>query len=236
MRRKADRQALRFPMRTALRAPRGGTTVRLAVALGGLMIAALTGWSLSSPGTSPEAVAAAAVAPRPNFVVIETDDQTLRQFGRGVMPFTERQLGRKGTELTNYMVTSPFCCPSRGSLLTGQYAHNHGAWNSYETFEDPANTLASWLKARRLPHRDDRQVPQPLRQRRQPAGAARDGLVAVALPAAPAHLLRLQPSRSTGGASTAATSPTTTRRPTSTTRPTSWPGAGPAARSRSSSG
>ena len=132
-------------MQTALRAPRRGTIVRLALALGGTTLVALTGWLLAAPGARD--AEAAGGSDRPNFVVVETDDQTLRQFGKGVMPFTERELGREGTELSNYMVTSPFCCPSRGSLLTGQYAHNHGAWNSYATLDDPSNTLASWLKA-----------------------------------------------------------------------------------------
>ncbi len=132
-------------MQTAFRARQGGTIARLAAALCGVMVAVLASWWLATPDSADEAEAAAA-APRPNFVVIETDDQTLGQFGRGVMPFTERRIAGRGTRFGNYMVTSPFCCPSRASLLTGQYAHNHEAWNSYSTFDDPANTLASWLR------------------------------------------------------------------------------------------
>ncbi|MEO8091759.1 MAG: sulfatase [bacterium] len=135
-------------MQTAPRARRGGTIARLGAALCGATVAVLAGWWLATPDSANEAEAAAAgAATRPNFVVVETDDQTVHQFGRGVMPFTERRLAKRGTKLTRFMVTSPFCCPSRGGTLTGQYAHNHGAWNSYATFSEPNSTLASWLKA-----------------------------------------------------------------------------------------
>ncbi len=82
---------------------------------------------------------------RPNFVVIETDDQPLSSFNRRVMPFTRRKIASKGTVFENAITTSPLCCPSRAGFLTGSYTHNHGAWNSYVTFEDPANMLAAWL-------------------------------------------------------------------------------------------
>lgn len=58
----------------------------------------------------------------PNILVIVTDDQ--RQ-GLSVMPKTRRIFGRGGTEFKNAFVSDPFCCPSRASIFTGQYPHNH---------------------------------------------------------------------------------------------------------------
>ena len=44
----------------------------------------------------------------------------------GTMPNVNRLFGQQGTEFTNYSVTTPLCCPSRGSFWSGRYAHNHG--------------------------------------------------------------------------------------------------------------
>jgi arylsulfatase A-like enzyme len=90
---------------------------------------------------------AAGSATRPNIVVVITDDQTIHQFGRRVMPHTRSALGDHGTRFTDFMVTSPLCCPSRASFLTGQYAHDHKAWHSFPTLSHPESQLASWLQA-----------------------------------------------------------------------------------------
>lgn len=90
---------------------------------------------------------ARAGSPGPNIVVVIADDQTADMFNKRTMPFTRRTLGKGGTTFTDAVVTSPFCCPSRASFLTGQYTHNHGAWNSYRTFDRPREQLASWLGA-----------------------------------------------------------------------------------------
>lgn len=74
----------------------------------------------------------------PNVLVIMTDDQ--RQ-GLGVMPKTRRWF-RAGTRFENAFATTPLCCPSRASILSGRYAHNHGviqnedgAWRELDTDE-----------------------------------------------------------------------------------------------------
>jgi N-acetylglucosamine-6-sulfatase len=61
---------------------------------------------------------------RPNIVVVLTDDQTTADLS--VMHETRRLLKRTGTTFTNSFATYALCCPSRTTLLTGQYAHNHG--------------------------------------------------------------------------------------------------------------
>jgi arylsulfatase A-like enzyme len=63
-------------------------------------------------------------SPRPNFVIVMTDDQRADEMG--AMRTVRRKLAARGVEFTNAHATFPLCCPSRATFLTGQYAHNHG--------------------------------------------------------------------------------------------------------------
>jgi N-acetylglucosamine-6-sulfatase len=92
---------------------------------------------------------AAKAKPRPNVVVIETDDQTLEEMR--VMRNTLALIGRQGTTFDNNFVTLSLCCPSRATFLTGQYAHNNGVMtnsmpNGGYAKLDHTNTLAVWLQ------------------------------------------------------------------------------------------
>ncbi|MDP9233184.1 MAG: sulfatase [Actinomycetota bacterium] len=64
---------------------------------------------------------------RPNVLIIVTDDQ---RDGLGVMPATRRWLVRGGTKFTKGFVTTPVCCPSRASIFTGRYTHNHHVFSN----------------------------------------------------------------------------------------------------------
>ncbi|MGI9019975.1 MAG: sulfatase family protein [Solirubrobacterales bacterium] len=82
----------------------------------------------------------------PNIVLITSDDQALDSFNRRAMPQTTRLLVDEGTVPEDFVVTTPFCCPSRASLLTGQYGHNNGVLaNRYQDLRDPESTLPVWL-------------------------------------------------------------------------------------------
>ena len=86
---------------------------------------------------------------RPNIIVIQTDDQTLNQLDPRTMPNLHRLLAGHGSTFPNYIVTDPQCCPSRASLITGQYAHNHGIISNgpgYPDLKDPQNVLPVWLQ------------------------------------------------------------------------------------------
>jgi N-acetylglucosamine-6-sulfatase len=85
---------------------------------------------------------------RPDIVVIQTDDQNLASLGTATMP-NVTALARRGTTFTEAIATTSLCCPSRASLLTGQYAHNHGVLNNrpgYPKLRDPENVLPAWLQ------------------------------------------------------------------------------------------
>jgi arylsulfatase A-like enzyme len=108
------------------------------------------------------ALAPAAVAdPQPNFVLILSDDQRWDTIGRclngfdgadlaagtdSCMPFLQSRLVAQGTTFTRGYVTTSLCCPSRASILTGQYARHTGVLNNsgFNSFKD-SSTLATWL-------------------------------------------------------------------------------------------
>lgn len=61
---------------------------------------------------------------RPNFIVVVTDD--MRDSDWRALRKTRDLLGASGTTFPNFMLSTPVCSPSRTSLLTGMYTHNHG--------------------------------------------------------------------------------------------------------------
>jgi arylsulfatase A-like enzyme len=61
--------------------------------------------------------------PRPNIILIVTDDQPYHTVD--YMPFVKTELVKNGVVFENGFATTPLCCPSRASILSGQYAHNH---------------------------------------------------------------------------------------------------------------
>jgi N-acetylglucosamine-6-sulfatase len=94
-----------------------------------------------------EALAGAA-SERPNIILVVTDDQTRNEFSPRTMPAAATLLGREGTIFTKAIVSTPACCPSRATMLTGQYAHNHGVTSNapgYERLSEKRNTLPVWL-------------------------------------------------------------------------------------------
>ena len=76
----------------------------------------------------------------PNVLLVVTDDQ---RNGLDVMPSVKKRIQKEGTSYTNAFATTPLCCPSRASIYTGQYSHNHevvdnqhaGELNSKETLQ-----------------------------------------------------------------------------------------------------
>jgi N-acetylglucosamine-6-sulfatase len=72
---------------------------------------------------------------KPNVILILTDDHRFDAMGFMGHPFLETphmdRMAREGVHLTNTFVTTSLCSPSRASILTGLYAHNHGVIDNY---------------------------------------------------------------------------------------------------------
>jgi N-acetylglucosamine-6-sulfatase len=49
------------------------------------------------------------------------------------MPKTRALLGNKGMRFENAYVSLAWCCPSRATIMCGQYARNHGLWFTQDT-------------------------------------------------------------------------------------------------------
>lgn len=85
---------------------------------------------------------------RPNIIVILTDDQPFQTVD--YMPTVKNVLAAQGVNFTNGFVTTPLCCPSRVSIMNGQYAHNHQVYTNTPPmggavkFKD-ASSVAVWL-------------------------------------------------------------------------------------------
>ena len=69
---------------------------------------------------------------RPNIVLILTDDQDTTMGSTAPLAAARKMIAEAGVEFVNAFTTSPICCPSRASILTGRYLHNTGqTWIRY---------------------------------------------------------------------------------------------------------
>jgi N-acetylglucosamine-6-sulfatase len=101
---------------------------------------------------------------KPSFVVVQVDDATLDQLYASLnvggvevqaMPYTQALIAGRGITFNRYYVPYPLCCPSRVSLLTGRYAHNHnvrgnvppnGGYTGFKARGAYTHNLATWLQ------------------------------------------------------------------------------------------
>jgi N-acetylglucosamine-6-sulfatase len=86
-----------------------------------------------------------------NVVFILTDDMTSSELAG--MPNVQSLIGAEGTTFNEAYVSFPLCCPSRATMLSGQYMHNHGvrgnfppngSWFRFRAHE--SNDLPVWLQ------------------------------------------------------------------------------------------
>lgn len=107
-------------------------------------------------GGSAGAVARAATSKRPNIVFVLTDDLDLASYTAAPKRFPEihRLLAEQGTTFANAFVTDSLCCPSRASILRGQYVHDHGVLDNlppaggfehWQQLGRDSSTVATWL-------------------------------------------------------------------------------------------
>jgi len=86
---------------------------------------------------------------RPNLLLITMDDAALGDLAH--MPLLRSTVADEGVTLDQGLAPTPICVPARASLLTGQYAVNHGAvtingeGGGFDAFDD-ADTLPVWLQ------------------------------------------------------------------------------------------
>ena len=140
---------------------RARPSARLLISAG--VLALLVALALGAGGRAADDAAAA--ESRPNFVVIQTDDSTLDQLYASytppggapivVMPNTLNLIANRGVTFNRYYVSYPLCCPSRVSLLTGRYAHNHnvrgnvppeGGYTGFSIRNAYNHNIATWLQ------------------------------------------------------------------------------------------
>jgi arylsulfatase A-like enzyme len=85
--------------------------------------------------------------PRPNIVFILMDDLRFDELGCTGHPFVKTphidRLAREGALFRNAFATTPLCSPSRGSFLTGLYAHVHGIIDNVDRSRE-SHALVTW--------------------------------------------------------------------------------------------
>jgi arylsulfatase A-like enzyme len=94
-------------------------------------IIALLFLGVFASGTAPSSRATAQAAARPNLVLILTDDQDLTLGSLDFMPRTRELIARQGLTFVSHFVPLSLCCPSRATVLTGLYPHNHKVYTNF---------------------------------------------------------------------------------------------------------
>lgn len=111
-----------------------------------ILTLALTGGVGSGHGgAQPGVVPTAELTVRPNIVVFLTDDQTMEAFRR--MPYVNSRTD--WVTFDNAWINNALCCPSRATILSGQYdTHTNVLTNIQGWRFDAEETIGTWLQRR----------------------------------------------------------------------------------------
>ena len=93
---------------------------------------------------------------QPNIVFILTDDLAVKDINPSTLKHMPnlKALMEDGTTFDNAFVSNPLCCPSRATILRGQYTHNHqilanklplGGFKKFRYLGREHSTVATWL-------------------------------------------------------------------------------------------
>jgi N-acetylglucosamine-6-sulfatase len=84
--------------------------------------------------------------PKPNIIFILADDMRKDDLNEKYMLQTTNQLVKQGMSFQNAFVSNPLCCPSRATIMRGQYGHNTDIWFNTNIFDpDPNVRDGGWL-------------------------------------------------------------------------------------------
>jgi N-acetylglucosamine-6-sulfatase len=114
--------------------------------------------STSSKATNTSTPASpVSTSSKPNIVFILADDLDLTSYADPAkFPRFNSLMTEQGTTFSNYFVTDSLCCPSRSSILRGEYVHNHGVhtnlpptggFEQFHALGNETSTIATWMHA-----------------------------------------------------------------------------------------
>ena len=122
-----------------------------------LSLSLLCGFAVLQAEAAPPAQAShRGASARPNIVFILTDDQDLDLQSLDYMPLTRELIAQRGMSFQQDFVPLSLCCPSRSTILTGLYPHNHkvytnhppdGGFEKFEALGHEEATVGTALRA-----------------------------------------------------------------------------------------
>ncbi|MFD4908356.1 sulfatase family protein [Kitasatospora purpeofusca] len=125
--------------------PNGNSAIGRRGFLAGAAAVAATAAAPAALQLAAAAPAAAAGGTRPNILLIVTDDQPKQT--EWATPQTVDWIAGHGVRFTHGHVTTPLCAPSRSSVFSGRYAHNHGVRNNGASHSlDQHTTVQRYLR------------------------------------------------------------------------------------------
>src|SRR5215204_7762178 len=92
-----------------------------------------------APAQEDNAQSSSAAATQPNIIFVLTDD--LDYASAFQMPEIGSLLVEEGTSFEKAFASHPICCPSRATILTGLYDHNHDVRSNRPPPGDLENSL-----------------------------------------------------------------------------------------------
>jgi arylsulfatase A-like enzyme len=122
-----------------------GRLLLVGVVVATLVLAVVAFTAARRPGSEAGPAGGGEDGKGPNVLVVVTDDARAETVE--AMPKTRRWLGQGGVTYTQGFATTPSCCPSRASILSGRYVHNHGVLQQRMGDRlDQRTTLQRYLK------------------------------------------------------------------------------------------